>query len=143
LPEVNSISVDDQALTIITSNFCLTEINPESRKRQFFNIGCFSVRIFFDSSRFGIARITNITGKGTGNNYNLHHPHIDGEGKPCWGNIAETVAYLSAGYQFGALADLIIQFLKSVNINDQAGRYLFRCWPEINQKEFEKHMGPV
>ena len=41
------------------------------------------------------------------------HPHIDGEGYPCFGNISEAVAKLEAEREIEALVTVLIQFLES------------------------------
>lgn len=64
------------------------------------------------------------------------HPHIDGEGKPCWGTLAETIMVLLNEREYSSLISVIIDFLKSVNTEDMAGRF-YKEWP-VYEEQVEK-----
>ena len=43
------------------------------------------------------------------------HPHIDSHGRPCLGNITETVATMTAQRQYAAVVNLLFRYLESYN----------------------------
>jgi len=56
------------------------------------------------------------------------HPHVDSNGKACWGTLAETIATLLIEKEYSTLVSIVIEFLKTVNLEDIAGRY-YKEWP--------------
>jgi hypothetical protein len=60
------------------------------------------------------------------------HPHVNGQnGEPCLGNLAPTIAELSAQYELYALTICAIDFLESVNTADVAGRRV-ENWDKVD-----------
>lgn len=62
------------------------------------------------------------------------HPHVDGTGgNPCLGNVASTIAELSAKNEIYALTLVAIDFLENANVDDPAGKKV-RMWDEVNEE---------
>jgi hypothetical protein len=60
------------------------------------------------------------------------HPHVDGSnGRPCIGNLAETVAILTAQYELAALTSLLVNWLEACNTSDSAGARV-TAWDKVN-----------
>lgn len=57
------------------------------------------------------------------------HPHVGGGGEPCWGTIGPTIMQASATQEYGALTELLLQFLEVYNPEDSWGSYA-RPWFE-------------
>ncbi len=98
-------------------------------------IGKFRITIPMDSSDIRLYNLNNIR-----NGYwpGSHHPHIDSSGRPCWGNVATTVAQLHADRQYCALVNILIGYLESVNMDDPAGETV-RVWGEsIDSPAYDK-----
>lgn len=61
------------------------------------------------------------------------HPHVNGRnGEACLGNIASTIAELSAQMELYALALVGIDFLESVNTSDPAGKNIIN-WDKVDE----------
>jgi hypothetical protein len=56
------------------------------------------------------------------------HPHHAGDHKPCLGNIQEGIAKLVASYEFSIVAQIMLQFLQTINEQDTYGKRVFQ-WP--------------
>jgi hypothetical protein len=125
VPGVEDVQVEEGIIKVFTDHICL----QPSGHTDVFDIGKFRIDIYTAGNNGGI-RFYNITRKGGGDKFNIHHPHVDASGQACLGNIKELVATLIGEYEYSALAQLAIQFLKSVNINDDAGRGVLKYWPE-------------
>lgn len=83
-------------------------------------IGDFLVEIKYDTSDVKFLNQNNRrNGYWTGQD---NHPHVNGQGRACLGNVSATIAELSAQKQFFALALTALDFLESVNTEDPAGR---------------------
>jgi hypothetical protein len=68
--------------------------------------------------------------KGHGDRY-IGHPHVTGsDNSVCLGDIKLAVYELINRHDYTALAGLLVNFAKSVNIGDMAGKYI-RRWPVI------------
>lgn len=68
--------------------------------------------------------------KGHGGRY-IGHPHVTGnDNSVCLGDIKLAVFELINRHDYTALAGLLVNFAKSVNIGDMAGKYI-RRWPTV------------
>lgn len=61
-----------------------------------------------------------------------HHPHVDQQGCPCWGNVGTAVRNYIQQNEFQALASLLIGYLESVNTSDAAGKNI-TSWDVVNK----------
>jgi hypothetical protein len=61
----------------------------------------------------------------------MNAPHVFANNQMCAGNFVETTAELFGKHDYGNLASTLIIFLESVNVEDGAGRMVFR-WPRVN-----------
>lgn len=54
------------------------------------------------------------------------HPHVNREGNGCLGDLSELITQAQINFDIVALADVIIQYLQSANLNDPAGAFLYK-----------------
>ena len=80
---------------------------------SWYRLGRYRIEIQVSGSR-GVVRCFNLDHRPNG----YHHPHVQGDGSCCLGNIADGVARLLGEYEFAALAGLMVQFLRTVNPGD-------------------------
>lgn len=132
VPGVERVEVADGVIKVFTENILIT---PE-RCADTYDIGRFRMEIYTSGSNGGI-RFFNLTRQGTagGTGYNTQHPHVNKSGSPCLGNIKEMVPTLIGEYEYSAVAQIGLQFLKSVNTDDSAGRGIFEYWPKKEEKK--------
>lgn len=125
---VEWVEVSEGVIRVFTEHIYIT---PD-RCADTFDIGKFRMEIYTAGNNGGI-RFFNVTrqGKGGYRTYNRHHPHVNAEGEPCLGNIKEMVPTLIGEAEYSAVAQIGLQFLKSVNTtDDQAGPDIFSAWPK-------------
>lgn len=60
------------------------------------------------------------------------HPHISDYGEACLGSCAPLIADCIDTYQWGILADVLVTYLESVNLQDSAGKNFYR-WDECDK----------
>ena len=114
LPEVREVRVKRGAVSFFTDT-----IHVEYQKKRY-RLGRFRIDVAFDGSVF----IKNLTDP-----YETYdHPHVS-EGRPCLGNIQEWVRRLVEDYQFGAAAQVLIEYLKTVTPGDWRKSITF--WKEV------------
>lgn len=132
VPGVERVEVSDGVIKVFTENIF---IRPEGHSKTY-DIGRFRMEIYTSGSNGGI-RFFNLTRQGSagGTGYNTQHPHVNQSGSPCLGNIKEMVPQLIGEYEYSAVAQLGLQFLKSVNTDDSAGKGIFEFWPEKEEKD--------
>lgn len=131
IPGVENVETGDGVIKVFTENIYIT---PD-RCADTYDIGKFRIEIYTSGSNGGI-RFFNLTRKGetTSSGYGVHHPHVNGNGYPCLGNIKEMVPQLIGEAEYSAVAQLGLQYLKSVNTEDSAGRTIFENWPKKNKE---------
>jgi hypothetical protein len=59
-----------------------------------------------------------------------HSPHIQSNGSPCYGTVGVAVEECKEKYDLFSLGLTLVEFVKSINEDDGAGKYLFN-WPLI------------
>ncbi len=126
LLEVSKV-VDVQVVPGMIKVFTDTLYCTDPRSGKVHEIGSFCIEIYTDGANGGV-KWFNLTRKVDGGNSRMNAPHVNSEGKACFGNTAEIFAELIASYEFAACAMVAIQFIESVNTDDDWGRHIDR-WP--------------
>lgn len=125
LPEVREVRIKKGAISFFTDT-----IHVEYQKKCY-RLGRFRIDVAFDGSVF----IKNLTDP-----YETYdHPHVS-EGRPCLGNIQEWVRRLVEDYQFGAAAQVLIEYLKTVTPGDWRKSITF--WKEVPRDEPPRGSAP-
>jgi len=108
---------------------CITDVlfctDPRSGKKH--EIGAFRINIYLDGSEHCV-RWFNRTRRVDGCKSGMQAPHVFPNGNACLGNMEEVFPELVANYEFTSLILMAIQFIETVNVNDDAGKYIDR-WP--------------
>ena len=116
LPGVERVAVGDGRITVSTDPITITYTHDGETKD--YDLGKFEILIptngNADGGRNGLQCLSSRQNDRNG----LHHPHVQGNGVCCLGNLAEGVARLIAEYQFSVVAEVMIQFLNSFNPDD-------------------------
>lgn len=61
-----------------------------------------------------------------------HHPHISNTGTACLGNVSQDLAAAFKDHKFAYIALVAINYLRSVNLNDVAGKHIEE-WPIVDE----------
>jgi len=130
VPGVEEVHVADGVIKVFTEHVYIT---PDGHSETY-DIGKFRMEIYTSGANGGI-RFFNITRQGKGGGYNTNHPHVQRNGAPCLGNISEMVPALIGEYEYSAVAQLGLQYLKSVNLDDSAGVGILEYWPLKEEKK--------
>jgi len=115
LPQVRQVDLQDGAVALVTHPL------EAACGPQRYRLGAFRVEIHFE----GDVRIRNLTDpRGL-----YDHPHVR-HGRPCLGNAREGVAKLIGEFEFAAAAQVLIDFLQTVNPQDW--RIPVSYWPRVD-----------
>jgi len=106
-PGVQRVSVRDGIISVFTDQIDI------AYQGNVYDIGRFRVDIHTAGNNGGV-RCYNLTRELNG----YCHPHIKGDGRCCLGNIADGVAKLIGNYEFSVLAQVMLQYLRTVNPQD-------------------------
>ncbi len=107
-PDIKELKIVGDTVHVLTQLICI------SYGSSVYEIGCFQITIDTASNpRYGI-RMRNLTRRVA----EFHHPHVNGEGVPCLGNIQEVIPHLIAEHRYAALISVCIQYLKSYENSD-------------------------
>jgi hypothetical protein len=115
LPDVRDLGLQAGTLAITTR-----PLEAECGGHRY-RLGSFRVEIQFE----GDVRITNLTDR----RGPYDHPHVR-QGRPCLGNVREGVAKLIGEYEFAAAAQVLLDFLQTVNPQDW--RIPVFYWPRVD-----------
>lgn len=87
-------------------------------------LGKFKIVIYTSPEQLGNIRAFNMTRTVSGYYSNQHAGHVDNYGRPCFGNAGQIVADLCASRDMFTLANYMIAYLQSVNVDDGAGNWI-------------------
>ena len=78
-------------------------------------------------------RLYNLTGTRNAYSTGMHHPHVFAEGDPCLGSFSKTITECRARDNFFGLYLTLINFCRTVDIEDDAGKYII-AWDEVDEE---------
>jgi len=124
VPGVERVRVKDSIVQVFTDSISIPYDGDE------YEIGKFRIDIYTDGSEGGV-RCYNLTKVVDG----WMHPHVDGEGWCCLGNIGHGIAELTASYEFAVIAQIMMQYLATYN--DADPMHGIGHWPrkKVTKKE--------
>ena len=130
---VQSLHVTKESISVITDRI-LIELHGMTRQEpQLFDIGAFQLDLF-PSGGSGCVKITNLTRRGPSprpeGRSGFHHPHVSYDGTPCLGTIGSSLPRLIARDEYAAAFDLLVNFLRTVSVQDTYGRMIDK-WPQF------------
>jgi hypothetical protein len=121
--KVKTVKVEDGKISVFTEHLYTNRLKKDGTIRE-----------------LGEYRIDIPTSGGSPKFYNLtrqidkyHHPHQQDDGYPCLGNIKEGIAKLAGAYEYSVVAQIMIQFLESIDEEDSYGKRVYN-WP-VKSKE--------
>jgi hypothetical protein len=119
------LKVDGNLFKVFTDTLYVTD----PRTNWKYELGKF--RLDLDCTQ-GMIRIFNLTRTVSAyGSQKMNAPHVFANNTMCAGNFVETTAELFGKHDYGNLASTLVIFLESVNVEDGAGRMVYR-WPRIN-----------
>ncbi len=116
LPKVVEILVEGGLIKVFTETlYC---VDPRTKRKH--EIGRFQI----DIHPSGKVLWKNLTRTVDG----FFAPHVKANGTACLGTMTEMIPDLAGSYEFAALAMVCVQFIESVNVDDDWGRRI-SMWP--------------
>ena len=125
-PDVKTLDIDGVKLAIYTKNIQI------EHKGRVYDIGEFEIDVYTDGSN-GCINFRNLT-RLVDDRY--PHPHVNYDGRPCLGNIQDTVPQLIAERKLAALTSVLIEYLKSYEISESGDYRPYKSidlWPEAKK----------
>lgn len=109
---------------IVYTDHLVTHLLSDGTQRD---LGEFKIEIYANG---GSPKVWNLTRQVD----EKFHPHDTGGNKLCLGNIQEGIAQLTAEYEYSVVAQILIEFLQTINEEDQYGKRVWD-WPIVGQEE--------
>ena len=138
---VQAVIVRDSKIIVTTDKLYCAD--PRSKKLH--EIGAFRIEIRTDGNDECV-RWFNLDHRIDGYKSGMQAPHVFPEGNACLGSAKEIFPSLIASYEYAAVAMVAIQFIESVNTDDDAGKHIDR-WPlapkEMQTAEAKKEIKRV
>lgn len=115
--KVTKVAMSGDVLEVHTEVLYVTD--PRTKTEH--ELGRFRILIDCDKATLTLLNTTR--------RVNGHHaPHVFERGNPCLGTLGQILPELFGKYEYSALAQVAIQYLESVNVNDGAGQGV-SSWP--------------
>lgn len=103
----------------------------DPRTEREHELGCYRIEI--SSKHDQEVRIFNTTRQAKAyNDSKMHAPHVFPDGRPCLGELVESLPEAQARHDYATIANLCILFLQNVNTDDAAGRHVHK-WPRVEK----------
>jgi len=124
---VRGVRIVKDGVHIITDTVYV--IDPRTKLNH--EVGAFRIEVPTDVNKEIL--MLNTTQQITGyNSRGMHAPHVFPDGKPCLGDLVESLPQIRAAHNYSAIAALCILYLENVNVDDAAGKYVNR-WPLVKE----------
>lgn len=127
LPKVRDVQVADGVIKVFTDTLCCVD----DRTGKIHEVGAFRIDVFTNGSNDGV-RWINLTRK-IGD---MNAPHVNSEGKACFGTSATGFAEFLAAQEYALVALYAINFVESVNTADTWGAKISN-WPVVEKPAVE------
>ena len=125
LPHVMRVAMEGNKISVFTDRiYC----DHDGRR---YDIGDFRIEVYMDGSNGGV-RMFNLTRQVSAHSSGMHAPHVFRDGNPCLGNLKEAIPQYIGEYEYSVVVMLCVQYLQSVNVNDDAGKYISQ-WPVVER----------
>lgn len=121
LPKIRNVSILNSTLYFESDPIVLEAMVKEKKTR--FDIGRVDVELNLDTSEIRIFNLDRTAG-------GQQHPHVDGQGIPCFGEIKASLPELVAKKAIPEAVSVIIRFLWSINTADDWGKHI-GLWPVL------------
>ncbi len=128
IPNVLDVTVDKNLISVYTETL-FVEADGVT-----YELGQYRIEIHTDTHEI---RFFNLTRQVDGFWSASQHPHVNGEGEACFGNIERTMSDLITDYFYSPIIIVALQFLQTVNTEDNAGAQVIN-WPVV---QLEKPTG--
>jgi hypothetical protein len=128
-PRVQSMRFADNTIVITTTDD-LRLYHPETGESRW--LGAFDISIKLDEAY--ATQLRNLSTPRSGRD----HPHVI-DGRPCFGGNEEAFAELLADGQLYTYFDLMVQYLETLNLRDEYGRYGAYWFDVEDERPLETH----
>lgn len=123
--KILQMEIDSDSITVYTPTlYC---IDPRSGIEH--EIGKMKIIIYINDCYI---KFLNLTRHVNGVFENMEAPHVEEGGDACLGTLHSIVAELFARHEYAALVHLCIQYIETVNVNDDGGSCIAE-WPRSNR----------
>ena len=127
LNHVVNVQIQDRGLHVHTDEiFC-----EDSRTNRKHEIGTFRIEI--DSGNNRNVKIFNTKRQIRAYDRGMNAPHVFPDGRPCLGDLVQSLPEAQAKHDYSTIALLCILFLEHCNVNDPAGKYIHH-WPRVEKE---------
>lgn len=118
VPKIKTVRVQEGMLSVFTEYLYTNRLKKDGTVRE---LGEYRIDV---PTAGGTPKIFNLTRTVGGH----PHPHHAENNEPCLGNIKEGIAKLVGAYEYSVVAQILIQFLESINEEDSYGKRVYE-WP--------------
>ncbi len=129
VPKVKNVSVEDGIVSVYTET--LFADDPRSRKRH--ELGAYVIQ-FLTDGQADCVRWFNQTRRVNAGRSDQHAPHVFTSGRSSLHAIKDSIVDLVAELQFAVAAQLAIDFIEQVDVDEPDGAMLHK-WPEETKPE--------
>lgn len=126
-PVTNCVTIDEKFISVKTKMLYITE--PIKNKR--YKLGEMTIKIPFKADNE--PEIYNDTDTRNAYSLNMHHPHVFENGSACFGSFAPSITTAQCDREYFSLYLILLNFCRTVNIEDEAGRYI-AVWDEVDKE---------
>ena len=130
IKQVKQVKIVDNALLVDTNELTIT---PPVGKNKFY-LGEMHITIPFGLTAASPTENITMYANFWRNGYSpdMNHPHVWHNGTACWGNATNDIILSYNNENYYMLVLLIISFLETCDVRDEAGRFV-ACWPLIKE----------
>lgn len=131
--KINDVEIDDNGFIIVNTETIFSNVLGRDKVARRYRFGEYKINIDVSngSVKFYNKNKSDLRYSAWGSK--CHHPHVSENGQACLGSASSLIMDCVDRYQWGILADVLVNYLESVNVEDTAGKNFYN-WDEVDKE---------
>jgi hypothetical protein len=129
--KIENVTINDDGYIIVNTRTIYSNVLGKDGKTRRYRFGEYTVRIDASNGRIRFINKNDSDKRNSCWGDNCNHPHVQENGEACLGSASTLIMDCVDRYQWGILADVLVNYLESVNTGDSAGKYYWH-WDEVD-----------
>lgn len=129
--KIESVTINDDGYIIVNTKTIYSNVLGKDKVTRRYRFGEYTVKIDASNGKIRFINKNESDKRRSCWGNNCNHPHVQDNGEACLGSASTLIMDCVDRYQWGILADVLVNYLESVNTGDSAGKYFYN-WDEVD-----------
>ena len=129
--KVADVNINSDGYIVVQTKEIFANVLAKDNITRRYRFGEFDISIDVSNGSIRFINRNNVDKRHSVWGDKCNHPHVNEGGEGCLGNASTLIMDCVDRYQWGVLADILINYLESVNVDDSAGKCYYN-WDNVD-----------